>query len=112
VTVEFDGGFRMTLPVEPGEAQAGARVEVGIRPENAVLGDGLSMQVRVLERLGGVSITHGLMPDGLRFCAALPGDAALVEGETIGLAVNPADCHVFDAAGKVMRRRMAPASAT
>ena len=56
-------------------AKAGDSVEVGIRPENVTLDTGLSMQVRVLERLGGVSITYGAMPDGTRFCAALPGDA-------------------------------------
>jgi multiple sugar transport system ATP-binding protein len=108
LTVECHGGHRMTLPVETGTARVGDRVEVGIRPENARLGDGLSMKVRVLERLGGVAITYGVMADGMRFCAALPGDTAVVEGQTIGLTVTPADAHVFDAAGQVMRRRMVP----
>ena len=101
----------MTLPVDTGTARKGDRVEVGIRPENAALGQGLPMKVRVLERLGGVSITYCIMENGQRFCAALPGDAAVAEGQTIGLAVNPADCHVFDAKGHVMRRRMVPALA-
>ncbi len=111
LAVELDGGLRLTLPVDTGRAKAGDRVEVGIRPENTALGDGLSMKVRVLERLGGVSITYCVMPSGARFCASLHGDAAIAEGQTIGLAVNPADCHVFDANGQVMRRRMAPALA-
>ncbi len=111
LAVELEGGLRMTLPVETGRAKAGDRVEVGIRPENTILGDGLSMKVRVLERLGGVSITYCVMPSGARFCASLHGDAAIAEGQTINLAVNPADCHVFDANGQVMRRRMAPALA-
>ena len=111
LTVELDGGLRLTLPVDPGTARKGDRVEVGIRPENAGLGDGLRMKVRVLERLGGVSITYCVMENGQRFCAALPGDAAVAEGQTIDLAVNPADCHVFDTTGNVMRRRMAPALA-
>ena len=91
-----------------GTRKAGDRVEVGIRPENTALGEGLPMKVRVLERLGGVSMTYGVMANGQRFCAALPGDTAVAEGQTIGLSVNPADCHVFDAKGNVMRRRMAP----
>ena len=111
LAVEFHGGQRMVLPVDTGMARAGDKVEVGMRPENVTLGSGLSMKVRVLERLGGVSITYGLMADGMRFCAALPGDAAVAEGQEIGLAVNPADCHVFDAAGAVLRRRMASALA-
>jgi multiple sugar transport system ATP-binding protein len=108
LAVELAGGHRMVLPVEAGGARVGDAVEIGIRPENAALGDGLSMKVRVLERLGGVSITYGVMADGQRFCATLPGDAAVAEGETIGLTVNSADCHVFDASGAVMRRRLAP----
>ena len=111
LAVELEGGLRMTLPVDAGRAKAGDRVEVGIRPENTALGDGLSMKVRVLERLGGVSITYCVTPSGARSCASLPGDAAIAEGQTIGLAVNPADCHVFDASGQVLRRRMAPALA-
>jgi multiple sugar transport system ATP-binding protein len=111
LAVELDGGVRITLPVDAGAARKGDRVEVGMRPENAALGDGLQLKVRVLERLGGVSITYGALPNGQRFCAALPGDAAVAEGQTIGLTVNPADCHVFDARGHVMRRRMAPALA-
>ena len=108
LAVELDGGVRMTVPVDPNTARKGDRVEVGMRPENVALGSGLSMTVRVLERLGGSSITYGKLPNGQRFCATLPGDAMVAEGQTITLSVNPADCHVFDASGQVMRRRMAP----
>ncbi|MEO6299823.1 MAG: sn-glycerol-3-phosphate ABC transporter ATP-binding protein UgpC [Paracoccaceae bacterium] len=111
LAVLLDGGGTMVLPVDPGSARKGDRVEVGMRPENAALGEGLALKVRVLERLGGVSITYGALPNGQRFCAVLPGDAAVAEGQTVGLTVNPADCHVFDATGMVMRRRMAPALA-
>lgn len=111
LAVELDGGARMVLPVDAGRARKGDRVDVGIRPEHATLGPGLSMKVRVLERLGGVAITYGIMSTGQRFCAALHGDAAVAEGDTISLAVNPADCHVFDAKGAVMRRLKAPALA-
>ena len=109
LTVEFHGGHRMTLPVDTATAKVGDRVEIGMRPESVALGQGLSMKVRVLERLGGVSITYGETADGTRFCAALPGDTSVREGVVIGVTVNPADCHVFDAAGLVMRRRAAPA---
>jgi multiple sugar transport system ATP-binding protein len=111
LAVELDGGARMVLPVEYGSAKAGDRVEVGIRPENAALGDGISIKIRVLERLGGTAITYGLLPSGQRFCAALPGDAAVAEGQTLSLSVHPADCHVFDASGAVLRRLKAPALA-
>jgi multiple sugar transport system ATP-binding protein len=109
--VRFATGHSMTLPVDSTGTSIGDHVDVGIRPENAALGDGLPITVRVLERLGGVAITHGLMADGTRFCASLPGDAPVHEGDTLHIAINPADCHVFAADGRVLRRQNAPALA-
>jgi multiple sugar transport system ATP-binding protein len=111
LTVEFHGGTRMTLPVDPTSARTGDRVEVGVRPENLQLGAGLAMRLRVLERLGGTAIAYGQMADGLKLCAALSGDTTVHEGEEIGLSFAPADAHVFDTEGRVMRRRQAPALA-
>ena len=111
LSVELDGGARLLLPVQSGSAKPGDRVDVGIRPENVALGSGISLKVRVLERLGGTAIIYGNLPTGQRFCAALPGDSMVAEGETISLSVNPADCHVFDASGAVLRRQKAPALA-
>lgn len=109
LTVELAGGHVMTIPVDTMGVTAGARVEVGIRPEDVHLGPGLSIGVQVLERLGGVSIAYGTLGGGLRFCASLPGDAPVREGEPLSLAVRPGAVHVFDSAGHVLRRRMAPA---
>ncbi|WP_281985245.1 ABC transporter ATP-binding protein [Thalassorhabdomicrobium marinisediminis] len=109
LTVELSGGHRMTLPVEPGSARAGDKVEVGIRPEHVTVApEGMEISVRVLERLGGVSITYGETADGTRFCASLPGDAPIREGEPLTLSVAPRDCHVFQANGDVLRRQSAP----
>jgi multiple sugar transport system ATP-binding protein len=108
VTVEMVDGQKLSLPVEAGTTKAGDVIELGIRPENLRLGKGMKMKVRVLERLGGVAITYGAMGDGTKLCASLPGDADVAEGETIGLDVAPADVHVFDGAGNVLRRRQAP----
>jgi len=110
VTVEIDSGPVMTLPVDPGSVKPGDSIEVGIRPEDVAQGPGgLAMNVTVVERLGGTSITYGTAANGARLCAALPGDAALREGEVTELSVDPGDAHVFDAAGRVLRRRGAPA---
>ena len=110
VSVEMDGGHQMTLPVEGTSGLVGSKVEVGIRPEDVALGDGgLSVSVRVLERLGGASITYGTVGQGTRFCASLPGNAPVREGEAMSLSVDPASCHVFDANGDVLRRLAAPA---
>jgi multiple sugar transport system ATP-binding protein len=112
LAVEFAGGLRATLPVE-GAPPAGARVDVGLRPENLRPapqegGEALAMRLRVLERLGGTAIAYGTAPDGTRLCAALPGDTPAREGEEVRLTFTPADAHVFDAEGRVLRRREAP----
>ena len=110
LAVAIDAGPTITLPVEPGKAKTGDTVEVGVRPENLVLGaGGLSMSVNVVERLGGSSITYGTIGKGTRICAALGGNANIREGEPAELSFSAADAHVFDASGRVLRRREAPA---
>lgn len=110
IKVALSGGHQMALPVDGSTVAKGDKVEVGIRPEHVSLGsNGLDISVNVLERLGGVSITYGTVGDGSRFCASLPGDAQITEGSTVSLGVAPEDCHVFDAAGDVLRRKSAPA---
>lgn len=110
VSVELVGGHKMTLPVEAETVRKGDQVEVGIRPEHVSIGkNGMDISVRVLEQLGGVSITYGTIGDGTRFCASLPGDAPVKEGEPLKLTVAPQDCHVFNAGGDVLRRKSAPA---
>ncbi len=110
VKVELKGGHQMVLPVEASTVNTGDKVEVGIRPEHVTLGsEGLEISVNVLERLGGVSITYGTIGGDTRFCASLPGDAMIAEGAPMTLSVAPGDCHVFDAAGDVLRRKAAPA---
>ncbi|MDP4891352.1 ABC transporter ATP-binding protein [Cypionkella sp.] len=111
LTVDITGGAQITLPVAFGDAKIGDTVEVGIRPENLTLGAGLTMKLRVLERLGGVAIAYGVMLGGPKICAALAGDSLLHEGEDIGLSFAPQDAHVFDANGAVMPRLQAPSLA-
>ncbi|SLN50141.1 ABC transporter ATP-binding protein [Roseisalinus antarcticus] len=105
VAVEVANGPTLTLPVDPEGLTPGDAVEVGIHPEDLTLGDGgMTMKIHVLERLGGQSITHGHL-GGTRICAALPGTAPIREAEAVELAVAPSACHLFDARGRVARRR-------
>ncbi|MEP2781562.1 MAG: ABC transporter ATP-binding protein [Pseudoruegeria sp.] len=110
LSVTLEGGYHMILPVETATASIGDKVEVGIRPEDLRVHDqGIQMSVRVLERLGGSSITYGSVGAGTKFCASLPGDAVINEGRTVTLALAPESCHVFDSKGNVLRRLAAPA---
>ena len=109
LSVQTKDGLQLQLPVETGSASIGQTVDIGIRPENITQGyEGLNLKVSVVERLGGTSITYGATDAGIRLCAALDGIANVREGETVELAFDPKDCHVFDAFGTVMRRLMAP----
>lgn len=104
VTVDLESGGTLVLPVEAGAAKPGDRVEVGVRPENLNVGKGIDLNVDVIERLGGVTLTYGALGDGTQFCASLDGGVTASEGETLSLSVDPADCHLFDTNGKVLRR--------
>jgi len=84
------------------------RLAIWIRPEDLVAAKGLRATVQVMERLGGVSITYGVLPGGTRICAALPGDTPVREGDTIDLGVPVDAAHAFDQSGAVLRRRNAP----
>ncbi|XAT60060.1 sn-glycerol-3-phosphate ABC transporter ATP-binding protein UgpC [Rhodobacteraceae bacterium Araon29] len=109
--VELSEGTQLCLPVATDASQPGDHVEIGMRPEDVHMNkdDGLKVTVNVLERLGGTSITYGQLPNSqIKFCAALAGDAPIKEGEVISLSVDPNDCHVFDAGGRVLRRTNAP----
>ena len=109
LSVQIEGGPALTLPVDCGSASAGDSVEIGIRPEDMDQGSGgLTLNVSVVERLGGTSITYGSTDAGTRICAALDGVARVREGEATELTLDPKDCHVFDASGAVMRRLQAP----
>jgi multiple sugar transport system ATP-binding protein len=106
LSVEMSNGHKMTLPVDTTGVTMGSKVEVGIRPEHIHIGaGGINVNVRVLERLGGVSITYGALEDGTKFCASLPGDAPINEGAPLSVVVAPEDCHVFQANGDVLRRQ-------
>jgi len=109
VAIDTVDGARLVLPVDRAGVSTGDAVEIGIRPEDVRLGDGLGLNIRVLERLGGVSIAHGALSDGTRFCASLDGNARIEEGVPVGLTVDPACAHVFKADGTVLRRQAAPA---
>jgi multiple sugar transport system ATP-binding protein len=110
LAVSLAGGHRMTLPVDTQSVCIGDVIEVGIRPENIVLeSEGVSVFVRVLERLGSMTIMHGAIEDSeVRFCASLAGDVNIKTGNLVTFSMNPRDCHVFNQDGVALRRMSAP----
>jgi sn-glycerol 3-phosphate transport system ATP-binding protein len=94
--VVLPGGARLAVAAHPG------RVTIGIRPEHLVV-DGSSansftVAVELAEMLGADTIVHGrLGQGGPTLLARLPGTVRIAMGETLPLAVDPAQVHLFDA---------------
>ncbi len=109
VTATLTGDVSVTLPVNGTTVTVGDQIDVGLRPEDlSVEGEGtLPLAVKIVERLGGASITYGTV-GGARFCAALSGTARISEDGIVPLSFDPAAAHAFDANGRVLRRLDAP----
>lgn len=111
LSLETRDGFSITVPVETAGVSAGDAVELGIRPEDLTVSDadGMTQNVNVVERLGGVSIVYGTTSDAeTRLCASLDGNVDIREGSHISLGISPRDCHVFRSDGQALRRTDAP----
>ncbi|MCZ8310137.1 MAG: sn-glycerol-3-phosphate ABC transporter ATP-binding protein UgpC [Magnetospirillum sp.] len=86
----------------------GAKVEVGLRPEEAKVEAAPGpqqprLQCDVTEELGATRLLHGMLA-GEAFVLALPSDAA-DPGRTIAVSASPANVHLFDVeSGRSLRR--------
>ena len=114
VAVRLAGGS-LTLPVRPDGAEPGAAAALGIRPEHVRVDDGnaaLTAEVIVVERLGATTHAYLRTVAGDTLVVAAEGDASLAAGQLVGIGLDPADCHLFDAAGRAYAREVSlPATA-
>ena len=91
-----------------GSARPGDEVTLGIRPE-ALRPDpngALSGEVRLVERLGGLTLLHVALPGGASATVQIEGSDGTQAHQPIRLAADPASCHLFDGAGASMARLM------
>ncbi len=73
----------------------GTKLTIGIRPEHLTLGEGLTLDVDLIEPLGSETLVHGHLrtdPD-LALLVKLAGRAA--GGESVQIALSPEHLHVF-----------------
>jgi ABC-type sugar transport system ATPase subunit len=103
------GGSAVTVAVEANGVATGEAVKLGIRPENLSLtnpGDGavFSGEVDVLESLGESHLVHVRVSGGERIVVRGAGDPLVREGETVGIAFDAADGHLFRGDGEAVRR--------
>ena len=110
------GGTAATLavgPVVPLDGcfgEDGRALTVGVRPEHVRLDPaGLALAVDLVEPLGSETVVIGRLPDGTLFSVKVAGAAPA--GETLHVAVDPAQVHVFDA-GTGLRIGGAPVTGT
>ena len=94
------GGRRIELGRAAKGAQPGAAVDVGMRPEDLRLAaDGeaqFTMEVEFIEELGATRLIHGRSPGGAVTVQVPAGE--LRSSGTLGLAIDPAQVHLFDPA--------------
>ncbi|MGH3250122.1 MAG: ABC transporter ATP-binding protein [Trebonia sp.] len=106
VVSDDDGQLRVrapgvAVPLRAGTAPA-RDVLLGIRPERfALAGPDTAMitaTVTVVENLGNDEVAYLRTPDGAPLAVRGPRPLGLAPGATAGLAVTPADVHLFDPA--------------
>lgn len=100
-------GDQLLAHVDCTDANVGDDIEVGIRPEHFNLGKGdagLDVTLRVVEKLGGITIVYGNMNDGTAICASLDGAVEIDENSTVRLHYQSGALHVFDNKGRAYQR--------
>jgi len=105
-TVALPGGGTVEVPVQGGSLREGAKVTLGVRPEQITVGaDGaLRGEVLVAERLGGTTFLH-VKPEGGGFLTVeVDGESPVRMHDQVGLGFAREHCHLFDEAGTAAPR--------
>ena len=108
VTISYEGQTAL-IPVDGRPELVGQTLTLGIRPEHTRLGDGdinIMVTPSVIERLGINTIAYAALPNGEPYCALLPGSAPVRAEQPMVTGVMAADCHLFDANGEALERRI------
>ena len=106
VAVDIGNGVRVAVPVDATGARPGDSVTFGVRPESLLLDPtgpvhGTAM---VIERLGGLTLLHVQLGDGIVLVVQTDGaDATRVHGP-VALRIDETACHIFDSAGQALPR--------
>jgi multiple sugar transport system ATP-binding protein len=106
--VSLASGVRVVVPVEPGTAQSGDMITLGIRPEGLRTDRSgpISGTVALVERLGGLTLLHVTAEGNEPLTVQIEGSDPTRAHDQIRLAVDPAACHLFDTAGQALPQRV------
>ena len=111
VALGLPGGASMVTRVPANAVQGSDSLVLGVRPENLRLcadGAPLSGRVELVEFLGERTLAHVRLADDSTVSATVVG-AAPHTGDAVGLDIDLAEAHVFDAAGRASHAEAAPA---
>ncbi len=119
-TVSLITGGTITVPVEAPRSLEGHQITLGIRPEHlSQAGGDLSIDVipNVVERLGVNTVAYAELEGVGTISALLPGSSPVAPETPATLSFLAADCHLFDADGIALTRKVdssmpIPAAAT
>jgi multiple sugar transport system ATP-binding protein len=104
VTVSLPGGRPLTVPVVAGNVAKGSKATLGIRPEHLRLSEGgeLAGDIVVAERLGGETFFYLRLPDQPMVVVQAEGGDSRRLHDRVGVSLDPANCHLFDAEGRAL----------
>ncbi|WP_226623643.1 ABC transporter ATP-binding protein [Alloyangia pacifica] len=108
-TVSLVTGGTITVPVEAPRNLEGTQITLGIRPEHlSQAGGDLSFDVvpSVVERLGVNTVAYAELDGVGTVSALLPGSSPVAPETPATLSFVAADCHLFDAAGDALARKV------
>ncbi|QLC73022.1 sn-glycerol-3-phosphate ABC transporter ATP-binding protein UgpC [Pseudomonas sp. LPB0260] len=112
--VKLECGAQLSLPLAAAGLAAGSAVTLGVRPEHFDIvpaGQGqLRVTADVSERLGSDTYCHVRCASGEMLTIRVRGDFAPRAGEVLELAFDPAHCHLFDADGQAIAKRLQQAA--
>lgn len=105
--VEITDGTQIQVTVNTQSAAPGSKVTLGLRPEDLSHSHGsstLSVQVDVLERLGGTTFVYGKCSGVDNFVVQRPGADPIKVDSTIEIHVPEDRCYLFDEQGLAFKR--------
>jgi len=110
VAVELPGGSKVFLAAGADSAKLGDQVTFGIRPEGLHLKSAGALPgiVRLVERLGSLSLIHVDLEQGASVIAQVGGTDEARPHQRVRLEIDPTYCHVFDETGRALARKDRP----
>ncbi|MEM7256690.1 MAG: sn-glycerol-3-phosphate ABC transporter ATP-binding protein UgpC [Pseudomonadota bacterium] len=105
--VELNDGTQVVIAADTQNASAGSNVTLGIRPEDLSGSDGdstLTLQVDVLEQLGGTTFVYGRCAGVDNFVVERPGSEKVALATDLTVSISADRCYLFDDNGLAYQR--------